>query len=142
VPALFDHHVLRDPGCNVMGWNLRGRKLARAGDGYLVDGSPLRLFHFCCGFDPRRPERLTTRDDLPWSDLAVDDVLAALCRDYAARLLSAGYDRELENEHGYARMSDGSALTPLVRRHYREALIDAEQNGTPEPANPLEGIPG
>jgi hypothetical protein len=48
VPVLFDGvGVVRDPGYNVASWNLSNRKLSisEAGD-LLVNGSPLRFFHF------------------------------------------------------------------------------------------------
>ena len=44
-PGLVDSfHVLRDPGYNVAYWNLGGRSLRKAGDGYEVNGRPLRFF--------------------------------------------------------------------------------------------------
>jgi len=48
VPAFFDRvKIVRDPGCNVASWNLSTRKLAIGANGdVLVNGSPLRFFHF------------------------------------------------------------------------------------------------
>ena len=31
VPSLFDHLILKDPGCNVAYWNLHGRELTLDG---------------------------------------------------------------------------------------------------------------
>ena len=51
-PSLFEHTVLRDPTVNVAHWNLESRRLtSRIRRRYLVDGQPLRFFHFS-GFDP------------------------------------------------------------------------------------------
>ncbi|KAF0811424.1 hypothetical protein IGB42_04123 [Andreprevotia sp. IGB-42] len=51
-PCLFeDIHVVRDPGYNVATWNLSHRKVTgELPDGLLVNGLPLRLYHFS-GFD-------------------------------------------------------------------------------------------
>jgi hypothetical protein len=46
VPAYWDHVVVRDPGLGVGSWNLHERKVTESGDGYAVNGSPLRLFNF------------------------------------------------------------------------------------------------
>ena len=55
VPAMFPHHVLEDPGCNVMTINARERSLTVEDGRWLARGYPLRLFHFGGGFDPRQP---------------------------------------------------------------------------------------
>ncbi len=48
VPGLFDGvRVLRHPGCNVASWNLSTRRVTITADGaILVNGEPLRFFHF------------------------------------------------------------------------------------------------
>lgn len=48
VPGLFDGvRVLRHPGCNVASWNLSTRHVSIPADGaILVNGQPLRFFHF------------------------------------------------------------------------------------------------
>lgn len=53
-----EFHLLRDPGCNVAYWNLEGRRVERRADRWLVDGEPLRFFHFS-GFDPANPGQVT-----------------------------------------------------------------------------------
>jgi hypothetical protein len=58
VPSLFDHYVLRDPGCNVAHWNLETRTFEWTGSEYRVNGQPLRFFHFS-GFDPEQPHVLS-----------------------------------------------------------------------------------
>ncbi|MBD3676951.1 MAG: hypothetical protein HUJ27_00945 [Rhodobacteraceae bacterium] len=47
-PCFFpDLMILRDPGCNVASWNLSQRRLSIEQDGrILVNGEPLRFFHF------------------------------------------------------------------------------------------------
>jgi hypothetical protein len=47
VPALFDRvHIERDPGCNVASWNLSQRTLRFTDQNIVVNGSPLRFYHF------------------------------------------------------------------------------------------------
>ena len=47
VPGLFDQvFIERDPGCNVASWNLSRRHLAFAGSDLLVNGAPLKFYHF------------------------------------------------------------------------------------------------
>jgi hypothetical protein len=47
VPGLFDRvYVERDPGCNVASWNLSRRTLRFDGGSILVNGSPLKFYHF------------------------------------------------------------------------------------------------
>ncbi len=47
VPGLFDRVAIeRDPGCNVASWNLSRRTLRFADDGMVVNGSPLKFYHF------------------------------------------------------------------------------------------------
>jgi hypothetical protein len=53
-----DLHLLRDPGCNVAYWNMQDLEWRSEGSAYLVDGVPLRFFHFS-GFDPAVPSRVT-----------------------------------------------------------------------------------
>lgn len=52
VPSFFPNHfIIRDPGYNVCTWNLSHRHIERIGnDKYLVNGLPLRFFHFS-GYD-------------------------------------------------------------------------------------------
>jgi hypothetical protein len=137
VPALFDHHVLRDPGCNVMSWNLHARDVAWNGSGYTVDGHPLRFFHFCGSFDPHRPDRVASEPDLPWMDLAATGAVRRVCEDYAARLLASGFDDAMATPYSYATLSDETPLDVFMRDAYRDALLDAERTGSDEPPNPF-----
>ncbi|MVO98220.1 glycosyltransferase [Paenibacillus lutrae] len=49
-PCYFDVYILKHPGYNVAPWNLSRRKLSAAAGGCLVNGQPLRFFHYS-GFD-------------------------------------------------------------------------------------------
>jgi hypothetical protein len=59
LPGLLEStFVLRHPGFNVAYWNIHGRQIQKHGDGYRVNGDPLRFFHFS-GYHPRQPERFS-----------------------------------------------------------------------------------
>ncbi len=47
VPGLFDRvHIERDPGCNMASWNLSQRTIRFDRGSILVNGSPLKFYHF------------------------------------------------------------------------------------------------
>lgn len=89
VPGFFsDVCIHRDPGCNVAYWNLNHRHIRRENGLYLVNGAPLKFFHFS-GFSPVAPNILSkyqnrfTFDDLPH--------LKPLFEDYRECLQAQGY---------------------------------------------------
>jgi hypothetical protein len=143
VPALFEYGLVRDPGVNVMGWNIHDRDVSWDGDEPTVPGGPLRCFHFAGSFDPHQPERFGPAPDRhePWPDLDQRPGVALLCRDYAARLLAAGYDEHRATPSPYAHLPDGTPVDDLMRAAYREALLAAEAAGADEPPNPFAGAP-
>jgi hypothetical protein len=135
VPALFEHHVLRDPGSNVMAHNLAGRDVELAPDGRLeIAGAPLRFFHFTM-FDPAT--RAWRRNPSWWwiPDLRDRPGTARLCDEYAERLYSCGYAERVVPR--FERLPDGRPLTAPMRRAYRDGLLAAERAGGTEPPNPF-----
>jgi len=137
VPGYFPHHILRDPTIDVAWWNMALRRLERDGDGWTVEGRPLRFFHFS-GYDPRRPHLLSTHaGEVPRVLMSEQPALRALCDAYAAKLRDAGHDRLREQPYGFASTPSGVPLDPRARDIYRRALIDAEDRGGPEPPNPF-----
>lgn len=135
VPALFPHHVLRDPGFNVAYWNLHERALRREPDGRLTaDGAELRFFHFS-GYRPETPWLLTMYcPRKPRVMLSANPDLRALCDSYGAALRSAGYAETLEAvPYGFLGFGDGMPLPKLARRAFREAWIKAERKKKPLP---------
>lgn len=128
VPALFEHHVLRDPGFDVAYWNVHERPLDRASDGTLTaGGARLRFFHFS-GYRPAKPWLLTyhwARD--PRVLLSEHPTLRAVCDEYADALHRSGYGSVLADVgYRYATLADGTALTPVMRRLFREQWVAAE----------------
>jgi hypothetical protein len=140
VPGLFDHHVLRDPGVNATGFAMHYRDVVWKNGAPTFPDGPLRHFHFLCGFDPHRPELLTTDPTiaLHWPPLEERPGLARLAGDYAQRLLAAGYEEARRADAPFDALPNGLLTTPLMRSLYREAVIGADSSGDPEPPNPWE----
>ena len=135
----FPHVICRDPGCNVAYWNVWGRRLERSPEGaVLVDGVPLRFFHFS-GFDPERPHLLSVHQgDHPRVRLPDNPVLAELCRDFARTLLDSGFAEARREPYGWGTTGQGLALTPAMRRAYRAAVVAAELAHTSLPPGPFD----
>lgn len=138
VPSLFDHAVLRDPGCNVAHWNLATRRFELVGGEYLVNGKPLRFFHFS-GFDPEKPYLLSKfLGPQPSILLSEHAALAQICAEYAAKLLDAGYLEAKREPYGFDRMANGVRLTRPMRRLYTRELAREERKRGELPPNPFD----
>lgn len=58
VPAMFDGvHITRDPGYNVSTWNITNRTITKENNIYVVNGVPLKFYHFS-GFDSGAQEAM------------------------------------------------------------------------------------
>ncbi|HEX3364296.1 MAG TPA: hypothetical protein VHS75_04430, partial [Phenylobacterium sp.] len=114
--------VLRTPALNLAYWNLEGRTLAKAADGWTVDGEPLGFFHFS-GFDPGRPEVLSKHQDR--IRVAAGLPLATLLQEYAGRLLANGHTQASAIPYGHGRFPSGAPVT----RPQRLAALAAARSG-------------
>ena len=138
VPTLFEHHIVRDPGCNVATWNLATRRVEWSNGRYLVNGLPLRFFHFS-GFDPRAPHILSKfQSRAPRILLSEHQAVATLCRDYANDLYERGYLSTSAAPYGFARLGDGRRVDLALRREARAAIIEAERAGRHLPPDPFD----
>jgi glycosyltransferase involved in cell wall biosynthesis/2-polyprenyl-3-methyl-5-hydroxy-6-metoxy-1,4-benzoquinol methylase len=138
VPSFFEHYILKDPGYNVAYWNLHGREVFSDGDHYLVNGAPLRFFHFS-GFDARKPWLLSKHQgERPRVLLSERPALAQLCRDYLERLIAAGINVEPKQPYGWNVLPNGIAMTTRMRRLYWNAVVCAEQGRCDEPSGPFD----
>ena len=137
--ALFDHHVLRDRGCNVAGWNLQARDVQWEDEMPTIDGVPLRHFHFAGSFDPEQPHLITPNATHAswWPSLEERPGTARLAREYAGALIARGYRKARAAQPLYDVMPGGAPIEPWMRTSYRTALVEAEQAGTAEPPNPF-----
>jgi hypothetical protein len=121
--VLFGATSLQHYGYNVGVANIHERLLARDDAGYYIaaGGDRLRLFHFHA-FDPEHPEALATRrlksDSI---EIAADDPLLELSREYAQAVL--GKRRLLGPQPDYRYWFDtaGRRIPRRVRHAYRVA---------------------
>jgi glycosyltransferase involved in cell wall biosynthesis/SAM-dependent methyltransferase len=115
-PELF---LLRETNYNIAYWNLPTRTLEVAGDGYRVDGEPLRFFHFS-GYDPRRPTDLSkhqTRTKMP-----AHPELRKICGEYGALLKECGYEEAAQWPYGWAETANGLKIDRIARGLFREGV--------------------
>jgi glycosyltransferase involved in cell wall biosynthesis len=133
VPSLFEHTIVRDPGCNVAYWNLHERALAHDGDqGWQVDGTPLRFFHFS-GHDSARPLELTKHLGVaPRVRVDLEPALRRLLLERSERIRSE-FEDACAPPYGFARTASGARLDPIVRRMYWHAVCQADREGTGYP---------
>jgi glycosyltransferase involved in cell wall biosynthesis/SAM-dependent methyltransferase len=119
VPGIVeDVHLLRAPGYNVAYWNLPSRSFERSDGRYLVDGQPLRFFHFS-GFDAERPHLLSKYQDR--ISLGKHRVLRRICEEYADALVARGYREVKDWPYTYGKLPNGITLDRFMRSLYREA---------------------
>jgi GT2 family glycosyltransferase/glycosyltransferase involved in cell wall biosynthesis len=126
VPGLFEPGILKDPGYNVAYWNLPHRVLTREGDCILVNGRPLRFFHFS-GFSPRAPHLLSKHQHASLRVRQSDNpLLAELCERYAAALEEAGFSDSCTLPYGFAATAGGLPLDARTRRALRRTYLKDE----------------
>jgi len=139
VPALFEHAILRDPGCNVAYWNLHHRQVAWTARGYEVNGEPLRFYHYS-GFTPDRPHLLSTHaGTVPRVLLEDQPDVRRLCQAYARRLRERGFGSVEDRRYRFDNLPSGLPLGRAIRRNVREAMLVAERAGeesVPDPFDP------
>jgi hypothetical protein len=143
-PLYFEHVIVRDRTLDVGFWNLDERELDEVHGKPAIDGRPLRHFHFA-GFDPRRPELLSTYfEELmaftgrSWPPPPASRVLDSLLRTYADRLLACGAEELRERAYGLGTGAGGRPLGLRERTIYREAVLAAEARGTDPPPTPFD----
>jgi glycosyltransferase involved in cell wall biosynthesis len=118
-PGLFSGvQILRHEGYNVAYWNLRQRRVSGNGTEVLVNGQPLRFFHFS-GFNPAFPDVFSTHQ--PTLRRGDAGGAANLADDYVAKLRAAGSAGFRNAPYAYAFFSDGSRISNVARAAYRDS---------------------
>ncbi|MEA2326500.1 MAG: hypothetical protein QOE68_1459 [Thermoanaerobaculia bacterium] len=118
-PGFFDGvTILRHDGYNVAYWNLGQRTVRGEGANAMVNGQPLRFFHFS-GFDPADPSMASKHDFA----LRVTDVgdAQALIADYDAAIRAAGYESFRNARYPFGFFADGSPISDAARIAYRNS---------------------
>ena len=90
VPAFFNEvYINRHPGYNVGYWNLVERTISRQGDQWLVNGEPLRFYHYS-HYRLEAPEQMSSFES-PFLSFAQFPVLRPLYKRYEEQLHAHGY---------------------------------------------------
>jgi hypothetical protein len=110
--------IVRDTAYNVAYWNLLHRKLMQEGDRWLVDGKPLRFFHFS-GIAPNDLS-LLSKYTTAFRGKQITAPLHALMCQYAAKVLANGFGTVPRALYAYGRFTSGVPIPPQVRRMFRE----------------------
>lgn len=118
VPGLFpDVVILRDPGYNVAYWNLPHRTVALRSDGTLLaNEEPVSFVHFS-GVDVRHPEIFSIYQNR--FDINSIGDLRPLYLQYLTLLWRNGYGRYSSVPYAWARLNDGTPITPEMRAVFR-----------------------
>ena len=133
VPGMFEHHIERDPGCNVAYWNAHERDLSHDGETFKAGEHPLRFFHYS-GFDPKNPDLLSSHGrDRPRLILSEQPVLDLLCRSYCQQVHEQDFDGASTLPYWWECLPNGVRLSS-IRRVLRELYVDAAARGELPPA--------
>jgi glycosyltransferase involved in cell wall biosynthesis len=136
-PALFNPGILKDPGYNVAYWNLPHRLLTRDGGRLLVNGTPLRFFHYS-GFSPRAPHLLSKHQHAsPRIRLSDTPLLADICDGYAEALQNAGFADSCALPYGFGATAGGLHLDARMRRALRRTYLEDEASKRATFPNPF-----
>jgi hypothetical protein len=130
--VLFGGTPLKHYGYNVTFVNLHERPVARDEAGYVIAGTTdrLRLYHFHA-FDPRNPDKLTTRFDLAHGAVS-HEALQTLAREYAGLVLVKEEQLGPQPPYRYAADTTGRRIPRRLRHAYRVAAL-AEPGTLPSP---------
>jgi len=126
--AQFPCRVIHDPGYNVAYWNVAERGLTIDDGAYRVGGAPLRFFHFS-GFDPARPQALSSYTDDGYLERLDRPALGQLLAEHAVALERAQQLTPSAAPYPFAAAANGLALDFTMRRLAREAMKAEERNG-------------
>jgi hypothetical protein len=122
--------ILFDKGYNMAFWNIHERTLTERGNKYFVNNiSELKFFHFS-SFDTKNPHIISKRPHKWNKDGRLD--LTKICFNYAESLKRHDYNLS-KIKYAYDYMSDGSYISPTLRRAY--SAIYTELNTDHNPFN-------
>jgi len=129
VPGLLGSlGIWRDPGVNVGYWRLGSSAVRRSEGQLLIDGQPLRCFHFT-GFDPRAPDRLSSYENRVSLDR--EPALAEMCAEFALRLDECGHAESSHWPYDFGSLANGTPITVELRDLWDRANREGAVRETP-----------
>ncbi len=103
--------IFRDPAYNVAPWNAVNRPIDKQDDTYLVEGRPLKCFHFS--------KFRYVSGELPYVTANKDSDTAkqikAMTADYKQKLTNLDYKQTRQWPYGYAKFNDGMLIPTAAR---------------------------
>jgi len=120
-PVYFENdlHIVRNDGVNVAHYNLNERVLSRRSDVIYSNNKKLIIYHFS-GFDYGN-KVLTKRSDFTINSLPFREILHDLIHNYSSELDENKYSKLINIKYKYNYFSDGSIVSPFIRRLYRSS---------------------
>lgn len=113
-PCFFDVAVLKHHGYDFATWSLLNSDLHEDGDGYVINGDPLRFIHFS-GYDSGTIDKAIGW----WLTDANRETFVKLYADYRQVLAANGQSELGKLPWSYATYEDGRAISGAVRVAYR-----------------------
>lgn len=127
VPGFADHvRILRDPTLNVAYWNLQQRNLSRRGDKWIVDGRPLKFFHFS-GLDPHDTSILSKHTRHFRGD-DIEPPLRRLMNEYCEKCRAHAANASPAAAYAYGRFASGTPIQLFVREMFRSQHVPWDGN--------------
>ncbi len=123
-----DVEVVRDPGYNVAYWNLANRHLEHGEQGWLVNGAPLRFFHFS-GLVLDDLEQVSKYQDR--YKLKDRPDLKTLFTEYRQDIVRAGWEQTKDVPFAYGRFRGGPRVPDLARTEMWR--VDSTGDRWPDP---------
>ncbi|MGD1002054.1 MAG: hypothetical protein ABSA67_15305 [Candidatus Brocadiia bacterium] len=112
-PGVFN---LRHEGYNVAYWNLKHRKVTKEGNGFRVNGQPLKFFHYS-GLNPEDPSPVSKHQDrFKLADLGDAEELV---RDYCRAVIAHGMAECRTWKYAFGSFADGAEILDAMRLYYR-----------------------
>lgn len=133
----FDHALLTQPHSYATYWNVWNLEIRNTA-GWTVNGSPLSIFRFE-GYSPDLPHLLAESQGLqPRVMLSQRPEIYSLTRDYAARLIAAGYEDTSKIPNGFEILPGGLKVDKRMKTVYRKAYKSFLDGLAPAPPDPFD----
>jgi len=117
-PCFFDVFILKHPGYNTAPWNVSMRDITKEAGEYLVNGLPLRFFHYS-GFDSGANLGMLDRY-VPEHSNSVFEIRNNYIKDQD----SAGQEKLTKEPWSYGIYDDGKIIETKTRRVLRKTFLD------------------